>query len=216
MSGKIPLLRIRNPWGNEAEWNGPWSDGSREWSLVSSYERTSLNLNFDSDGEFWISYKDWKENFTRLEICNLSPEGLTDEDSARKKHWEAVMFEGSWIKGLTAGGCRNNLSTFGLNPQYMITLKDHDEDDNDNLCTLIVALMQKNHRAKRKMGQDSLTIGFAIYKVDEGGGLHLDHPLSKSGYFRENHQLLTVEFFKYNASVARSPTFINLREITSR
>jgi len=25
-TGKIPLLRLRNPWGNEAEWNGPWSD----------------------------------------------------------------------------------------------------------------------------------------------------------------------------------------------
>lgn len=25
--GKIPLLRIRNPWGNEAEWKGAWSDG---------------------------------------------------------------------------------------------------------------------------------------------------------------------------------------------
>ena len=25
-SGEIPLIRIRNPWGNEAEWNGAWSD----------------------------------------------------------------------------------------------------------------------------------------------------------------------------------------------
>ena len=25
-TGKIPLLRLRNPWGNEDEWNGPWSD----------------------------------------------------------------------------------------------------------------------------------------------------------------------------------------------
>lgn len=25
-SGKIPMVRLRNPWGNEAEWNGPWSD----------------------------------------------------------------------------------------------------------------------------------------------------------------------------------------------
>lgn len=25
-SGKIPLLRLRNPWGNEAEWTGPWGD----------------------------------------------------------------------------------------------------------------------------------------------------------------------------------------------
>jgi len=24
------LIRIRNPWGNDAEWVGPWSDGSDE------------------------------------------------------------------------------------------------------------------------------------------------------------------------------------------
>lgn len=24
--GKIPLLRLRNPWGNESEWRGAWSD----------------------------------------------------------------------------------------------------------------------------------------------------------------------------------------------
>lgn len=27
VTGKIPLLRLRNPWGNESEWNGAWSDG---------------------------------------------------------------------------------------------------------------------------------------------------------------------------------------------
>jgi len=26
MSGKIPLIRLRNPWGNDTEWNGAWSD----------------------------------------------------------------------------------------------------------------------------------------------------------------------------------------------
>jgi len=26
VQGKIPLSRIRNPWGNEAEWKGAWSD----------------------------------------------------------------------------------------------------------------------------------------------------------------------------------------------
>ncbi len=25
-SGEIQLLRIRNPWGNEAEWKGAWGD----------------------------------------------------------------------------------------------------------------------------------------------------------------------------------------------
>ena len=26
MNGQIPMVRIRNPWGNEAEWRGAWSD----------------------------------------------------------------------------------------------------------------------------------------------------------------------------------------------
>jgi calpain len=26
VSGKIPMVRIRNPWGNEAEWKGAWGD----------------------------------------------------------------------------------------------------------------------------------------------------------------------------------------------
>ena len=31
---EYPLVRIRNPWGNEKEWNGAWSDGSGEWSYL--------------------------------------------------------------------------------------------------------------------------------------------------------------------------------------
>jgi len=34
-SGKIPLIRIRNPWGNEVEWNGAWSD---KWVNVTDNE----------------------------------------------------------------------------------------------------------------------------------------------------------------------------------
>jgi calpain len=131
LQGKIPLIRVRNPWGNEAEWKGAWSDKSREWTVVSEREKIDLGLTFDADGEFWMAFTDFKNNFTRLEICNITPDPL-DED--QKRRWEVSYFEGTWVRGISAGGCRNHLTTFHLNPQYLITLVDHDEDDDDDLC----------------------------------------------------------------------------------
>ncbi|XP_006614466.1 calpain-B isoform X6 [Apis dorsata] len=198
--GKIPLLRLRNPWGNEAEWNGPWSDQSPEWRFIPDHEKEELGLTFDMDGEFWMSYHDFIKYFTQLEICNLNPDSLSEDDlNAGKKKWEMSVFEGEWVRGVTAGGCRNFLETFWHNPQYRITLEYPDEDDDK--CTVIVALMQKNRRAQRRMGAECLTIGFAIY--------HLEYP-------ERLPKPLDINFFKYNASVARSPAFINLREVTCR
>ena len=46
------------------------------------------------------------------------------------------------------------------NPQYWIIITD--PDDEDNLCTVIVLLMQKGGRAMRDEGMGCLTIGIAI------------------------------------------------------
>ncbi|XP_077283023.1 calpain A isoform X3 [Arctopsyche grandis] len=199
--GKIPLLRLRNPWGNEAEWNGPWSDKSPEWRYIPESEKEEIGLTFDDDGEFWMSYRDFLTQFTRLEICNLNPDSLDPDETPEgcNKKWEMCVFEGEWVRGVTAGGCRNSLTTFWQNPQYSLTLTDPDEDDDQNLCTVIVALMQKNRRSQRSAGLDCLTIGFAIYKQSPNGP-----------------KPLPLDFFKYNASVARSPSFINLREVSCR
>ena len=55
--------------------------------------------------------------------------------------------------------------TFWTNPQYRLTVTDPDEDDDEELCTAIIALMQKGRRKKRKEGVDMLTIGYAVYRV---------------------------------------------------
>ncbi|XP_049291836.1 calpain-B-like isoform X2 [Anopheles funestus] len=201
-SGKIPLIRLRNPWGNEAEWNGPWSDKSPEWRYIPDEQKQELGLNFDHDGEFWMSYRDFTRYFDRMEICNLSPDSLCDDEFTRGKiRWEMSMFEGEWAIGSTAGGCRNYLDTFWHNPQYIIRLEDPDEDDAEGNCTVIIALLQKNRRSRRNMGVECLTIGFAVYRVTE-------RDLAQKP--------LKLNFFKYNASAARSPAFINLREVSCR
>ena len=54
---------------------------------------------------------------------------------------------------------RNFLETFIYNPQYFVTLSVPDDDEEGNLCTLIVSLMQKGRRQLRHEGVGMLSIG---------------------------------------------------------
>ncbi|CAG01231.1 unnamed protein product [Tetraodon nigroviridis] len=218
---KVRLVRLRNPWG-QVEWNGPWSDknrpfrllrnSSKEWSTLSKAEKEKLHHQSAEDGEFWMSFEDFKKNYTKIEICNLTPDALED-DKIHK--WTVSVNEGRWVRGCSAGGCRNYpegeemllkcpADTFWTNPQYRLRLLEEDDDPEENEvgCTFVVALMQKNRRKERKMGANLFTIGFAIYEV----------PKEMHG----NKQHMQKDFFLYSSSKARCKSYINLREVTQR
>uniref|UniRef100_A0A673J4K9 Calpain-2 catalytic subunit n=1 Tax=Sinocyclocheilus rhinocerous TaxID=307959 RepID=A0A673J4K9_9TELE len=190
------LIRIRNPWG-QVEWTGAWSDGSSEWRQISDSDREKLSCKAE-DGEFWMSFSDFLRHYSRVEICNLTPDALSD-DSINK--WALSKFDGNWRKGSTAGGCRNYPNSFWMNPQFLIKMEEQDDDPTDNEvgCSFVVGLIQKNRRKMRKVGEDMHTIGFAIYDFAGQRNVHLDR-----------------NFFQRNASAARSESFINLREVCSR
>ncbi|VDM10716.1 unnamed protein product [Wuchereria bancrofti] len=201
--GSIPLLRIRNPWGNEHEWNGAWSDNSAEWRSVSQAQRNEMGLVFAHDGEFWMSFNDFVRCFEKMEMCNLGPEvmdevyqmiGVQPSQSA----WATYTHNGTWTANETAGGCRNYIQTFAMNPQYRIQVTDSDPYDDDNLCTVIIAVLQKYRREMKHKGIENLPIGFAVYDIGDYNGR------------------LTREYFQRHKSCARSAAFINLREITGR
>ncbi|XP_021097535.1 calpain-3 isoform X17 [Heterocephalus glaber] len=70
--------------------------------------------------------------------------------------------------------------------------------------------MQKNRRKDRKLGANLFTIGFAIYEVPKEAHGHLCPQM------HGNKQHLQKDFFLYNASRARSKTYINMREVSQR
>nr|XP_034349269.1 calpain-9-like isoform X3 [Arvicanthis niloticus] len=189
---RLKLIRVRNPWG-QVEWNGPWSDSSLEWRSVNLEEQKRLGHTTLDDGEFWMAFEDFKTHFDKVDICNLTPDAL--EDNALHR-WEVTIHQGSWVRGSTAGGCRNFLDTFWTNPQIKLSLTERDEGQEG--CTFLAALMQKDRRKLKRFGANMLTIGYAIYQCPD----------------KDEH--LNKDFFRYNASLARSKTFINLREVSGR
>ncbi|POI24563.1 hypothetical protein CIB84_011686, partial [Bambusicola thoracicus] len=153
------LVRLRNPWG-EIEWTGAWSDNAPEWNYIDPKQKQALDKQVD-DGEFWMAFSDFQRQFTRLEICNLTPDTLT---SNQVNKWDLTMFNGQWIRGSTAGGCQNypggdpakwpfgeinnkttkvtacelgvaiiGKATYWINPQFKIRLDEPDDDHEGSL-----------------------------------------------------------------------------------
>ncbi|XP_052542655.1 calpain-8 isoform X3 [Tympanuchus pallidicinctus] len=196
------LVRLRNPWG-EVEWTGAWSDNAPEWNYIDPKQKQALDKQVD-DGEFWMAFSDFQRQFTRLEICNLTPDTLT---SNQVNKWDLTMFNGQWIRGSTAGGCQNYPATYWINPQFKIRLDEPDDDHegglNEPCCTILVGLMQKNRRRQKRMGEGLLSIGYSLYQIPQELENNKDIHLNRA-------------FFTRNQPVARSETYINLREVSSR
>nr|XP_031294295.1 calpain-8 isoform X2 [Camelus dromedarius] len=196
------LIRLRNPWG-EVEWTGAWSDDAPEWNYIAPRQKEELYKKVE-DGEFWMSFSDFLRQFSRLEICNLSPDSLSSKEVHK---WNLVLFNGRWTRGCTAGGCQNYPATYWTNPQFEIRLDevdDHQEEGaGEPCCTVLLGLMQKNRRRQKRMGQGMLSIGYAVYKV----------PKEREGPAAAQ---LGRDFFQGRQPSARSATYVNLREVSAR
>ncbi|XP_062406184.1 calpain-3b [Sardina pilchardus] len=195
---RIRLVRLRDPWGMDAS---P-TCMSKDWTTLAQSDQDKKRLEPIEEGEFWMSFQNFQKHFTKLEICNLTPDTLQDDSTS---NWKVTVNEGRWVKGCSAGGCRNYPDTFWTNPQYRICLLEEDDnpDDEERGCTVVIALMQKGRRKARHLGAVLHTVGFFVYEVP-------------TSYKQSSQGPLPKDFFLYTSSVAKSKSYVNLREVTER
>ncbi|KAI6715975.1 hypothetical protein PZA11_002387 [Diplocarpon coronariae] len=76
------LLMVKNPWG-DTEWNGRWSDGSKEWTPEALRE---LDFTFGNEGIFWMPYESFLERFVEIWRARLFT-----EDWNVSQHWTTIQ-----------------------------------------------------------------------------------------------------------------------------
>ncbi|XP_039143168.1 calpain-type cysteine protease ADL1 [Dioscorea cayenensis subsp. rotundata] len=98
------LVQIRNPWANEVEWNGPWSDSSPEWTDRMKHKLKHVPQS--KDGIFWMSWQDFQIHFRSIYICRVYPPEMR------------YSVHGQW-RGYSAGGCQD-YDSWHQNPQFRL------------------------------------------------------------------------------------------------
>ncbi|XP_076190826.1 calpain-13 isoform X4 [Aptenodytes patagonicus] len=141
------IIRIWNPWGH-GEWKGPWSDDSPQWDHVEPKFREALFRN-KADGEFWMSYENFQEQFSWLYICNSTPTFL-DFGDQRCTTWSVDRHMNLCSPVIATAGA---VST---NPQYFFKVPDYDP----KTYNVVISLMQKH--AEGMQDAKNLKTGFLI------------------------------------------------------
>ncbi|XP_044885205.1 calpain-10 isoform X3 [Mauremys mutica] len=130
---EIILLRIRNPWGRRC-WKGHWREGGQGWSQLDPVVASEL-LSQIQEGEFWVEEEEFFKEFDEITIGFP----VTEDGELQSLYTEKVLSHtqnlcGSWVKGQSAGGCRNN-NSFPINPKFWLRICEQSE-----VC---IALLQK-------------------------------------------------------------------------
>ncbi|CAG5104363.1 Oidioi.mRNA.OKI2018_I69.chr1.g1216.t1.cds [Oikopleura dioica] len=124
---KLDIVRIRNPWG-KTEWEGDWGDNDeKNWRRVSAAEKKRLKMDQAADdGAFWMTFKDWVDEFEILTICALPGLDLEDEDGKITKEEveeRETRVIGTFHPGVNAPSDINHLKKVFLDPEFTIQVE---------------------------------------------------------------------------------------------
>lgn len=143
-----------------------------------------------SSSSNWYNLEDFVTAYTDLIITTLS---------TGTEHLQVQEVFGRWETGTSSGGSRNNLEKFATNPQYILTItqpEENEEDKDFGRCTLMIALMQEHRRSVKGCRPPIFPIAYFLYKAEVPG------------------ERLTAEYFLCVQEEMETGPFTNRREIT--
>ncbi|KAJ0184023.1 hypothetical protein K1T71_000446 [Dendrolimus kikuchii] len=151
----------------------------RDWMYITN--------NLDTVNCAWILYTDFCTIFPAIDYLHLDEKSSGYEDWPESKlPWLEKSYQGSWKRGVSAGGCKNELITgyFHTNPQILINIE---EEKN----IIIVCLYQ--HQVT-----DPYAIGYSIYHAND-----LDTNIATKEFFSSRRSFYNSEFSNARRLICR-------------
>jgi calpain-15 len=81
-AGGHHFVKLRNPWGNDVEWNGKWADTDRQSWLANpaiclqlqgkEFQEQLMDKDGPQgmgDGIFWMEFEEYQQNYTQVTVC---------------------------------------------------------------------------------------------------------------------------------------------------
>ncbi|XP_034039206.1 calpain-10 [Thalassophryne amazonica] len=167
---QIRLLRIRNPWGRCC-WGGAWIGSGTGWSSVDPVCALDLRSRI-SEGEFWLDETEFLSQFEDVTLgYPINDEGHLKSIYTGNLLTHTCQLAGRWLKGHSAGGCRNS-SSYSSNPKFwlkvcekgevLVSLLQHRKWRNTEKCTRTAPENRKNTKH-----QHYHAIGLHMWKVEK-------------------------------------------------
>ncbi|XP_022235291.1 calpain clp-1-like [Limulus polyphemus] len=112
-----------------------------------------------------MSFEDFLNNFTHLDLLHIGPDDWMQEPSLHtKRPWRAVLARRRWRSGFNAGGGPQYKETTAMNPQFHV----HIPKNGTNKCHVVVSVTQNytpGHVTEDGKRMPPLPIGFAVYEA---------------------------------------------------
>ena len=141
---KHQLVRLYNPFGNQAEWTGAWSDNADEWNALTDKEKSDIGfVNDGADGEFFMSYQDLENNSDWIDVSHVSFAG-----------WHKHEILGSW--------------TGPKNPHYiLVEFEDQDTDSKDTISCLVSLVLTGGRRREAEGLENNASTHFFVVNITD-------------------------------------------------
>ncbi|KAF9421226.1 hypothetical protein HW555_002698 [Spodoptera exigua] len=157
--GTTLLVRLRGPagapgrgaWAPDALGRGAWAPGSSEWSALGPHDRELLAPRTDSLDDFWMSFDEFAETFSQLELVHVGPDDWLLEPALQaRRPWRAVLARRRWRPGYNAGGPPRCAETTGANPQFLVQIPAS-EGEGARKCHVVVSVTQQYEPGQRRL-----------------------------------------------------------------